>query len=154
MIIKQPDFAAFSNFGHTTKSHDHQAICNGKLASTSCWLESCELENYFWWLKAKFSKFPFDKISVLISGIGQTFGVLSKALISELLFGSCVVALSSVTDIVVSVLGHISSYDEATFLFHCFLADAMPNHFFACSQTWRFFWQAKRHNCLACAYSV
>ena len=45
------------------------------------------------------SNFFFDKISVFISGIGQTFRVLSKVLISELLFGSCVVALSSVSGI-------------------------------------------------------
>ena len=45
------------------------------------------------------SNFFFDKISVFISGIGQTFRVLSKALISELLFGSCVVALSSVSGV-------------------------------------------------------
>ena len=37
--------AEFSNFGHMTKSHDHQTTCSEKMASTSCWLESCELEN-------------------------------------------------------------------------------------------------------------
>ena len=30
------------HFGHTTKSRDHRTTCSGKLASTSCWLESCK----------------------------------------------------------------------------------------------------------------
>ena len=49
--------------------------------------------------ESKQKKLLFDKISVLISGIAWTFRELSKALISELLFGSSVVALSSVSDV-------------------------------------------------------